>query len=75
MEVTAHSDGYTFAATVTTRQLHTGTGMRLRRNGNWFTIDTSKTINSNGEYAYFFTGKPAAKIRMRIASSALAHLP
>jgi hypothetical protein len=37
-------------------------------NGNWFTIETSKTINSNGTYVYFFTGKPAAKVRMRIAS-------
>ena len=69
MEVDAHSDGYTFAATVTnagnfTLALECG----FNGNGNWFTIDTSKTIHSNGEYAYFFTGKPAAKIRMRIAS-------
>ena len=69
MEVGAHSDGYTFAATVTgganfTLALECG----FNGNGNWFTIDTSKNINSNGEYAYFYTGKPAAKVRMRIAS-------
>ena len=37
-------------------------------NTSWFTIDTSKTINANGEYVYFISDKPAAKIRLRIAS-------
>ena len=67
MEVDAHSDGYTFAATVTGSANFT-LALECSFSGNWFTIDTSKTIHSNGEYAYFFTGKPAAKIRMRIAS-------
>jgi hypothetical protein len=69
MEVPAHSSSYTFAATVTG-----GANFQLalegsfNGNGNWFTIDTSKTINSNGQYIYFYDGKAAAKIRMRIAS-------
>ena len=67
MEVDAHSDDYTFAATVINAGNFT-LALECGYNGNWCTIDTSKTINSNGEYAYFFTGKPAAKIRMRIAS-------
>ena len=68
MEVDAHSDGYTFAATVTGGANFTLALECSFAGTSWFTIDTSKTINSNGEYAYFFTGKPAAKIRMRIAS-------
>ena len=67
MEVDAHSDGYTFAATVTNAGNFT-LALECGFNGNWFTIDTSKTINSNGEYVYFISDKAAAKIRLRIAS-------
>ena len=68
LEVNAQSSSYTFAATVSG-----GANFKLalecsfNGNGNWFTIDTSKTINSDGQYVYFYDGKPAAKIRMRIS--------
>ena len=69
MEVNAHSDGYTFAATVTGGANFTlALECSFSGSGNWFTIDTGKTINSNGEYVYFYDGKAAAKVRMRIAS-------
>jgi len=69
IEVPAHSGSYTFAATVTGGANFTlALECSFNGNGNWFTIDTSKTINSDGEYVYFYDGKPAAKIRMRVAS-------
>lgn len=68
MEVNTHSDGYTFAATVTGGANFT-LALECSFNGiSWFTIDSSKNINSNGEYVYFYDGKPAAQVRMRIAS-------
>jgi hypothetical protein len=69
MQVDAHSPSYTFAATVTGGANFTlALECSFNGDGNWFTIDTSKNINSDGQYVYFYTGKPAAKIRMRIAS-------
>jgi hypothetical protein len=69
MEVHAQSSSYTFAATVTGgANFQLALECSFNGNGNWFTIDSSKTINSNGQYVYFYDGKPAAKIRMRIAS-------
>jgi hypothetical protein len=69
MEVHAQSSSYTFAATVTGgANFQLALECSFNGNGNWFTVDTSKTINSNGQYVYFYDGKPAAKIRMRIAS-------
>ena len=69
MEVPAQSASYTFAATVTgTANFQLALECSFNGNGNWFTIDSSKTINSAGQYVYFYDGKPAAKIRMRIAS-------
>ena len=69
MEVPAHSASYTFAATVTGgANFQLALECSFNGNGNWFTIDTSKTINSNGQYVYFYDGKPAAQIRMRVAS-------
>jgi hypothetical protein len=69
MEVPAQSSSYTFAATVTGgANFQLALECSFNGNGNWFTIDSSKTINSNGQYVYFYDGKPAAKIRMRIAS-------
>jgi hypothetical protein len=65
-EVSAHSASYTFGATVTgaaTFKL----ALECSFNGSWFTIDTAKTINAAGSYVYFYDGKPAAKIRMRIS--------
>jgi len=69
LEVPAHSGSYTFAATVTGgANFSLALECSFNGNGNWFTIDTSKTINSDGQYVYFYDGKPAAKVRMRIAS-------
>jgi hypothetical protein len=69
MEIPAHSSSYTFAATVSGgANFQLALEASFNGNGNWFTIDTSKTINSDGQYVYFYDGKPAAKIRMRIAS-------
>ena len=68
MEVDAHSDGYTFAATVTGGANFTLALECSFSSTSWFTIDSSKNINSNGEYVYFYNGKPATKVRMRIAS-------
>ena len=69
LEVPAHSSSYSFAANVTSSANFTlALEANFNGNGNWFTIDTSKTINSAGQYVYFYDGKPAAKIRMRIAA-------
>ena len=69
MEVPAQSSSYTFAATVTGgANFQLALECSFNGNGNWFTIDNAKTINSNGQYVYFYDGKPAAKIRMRIDS-------
>jgi hypothetical protein len=69
MEVPAQSPSYTFAVTVTGgANFQLSLECSFNGNGNWFTIDNGKTINSNGEYVYFYDGKPAAKIRVRIAS-------
>jgi hypothetical protein len=69
MEVPAHSGSYTFAATVTGgANFSLALEASFNGNGNWFTIDTSKTINSNGQYVYFYDGKVATKVRMRVAS-------
>ncbi|MGA0925928.1 MAG: hypothetical protein ACO3RW_01855 [Burkholderiaceae bacterium] len=69
MEVAAHSGSYTFASTVTgDANFSLALECSFNGNGNWFTIDTSKTINADGQYVYFYTGKPAARIRIRIAS-------
>jgi hypothetical protein len=69
MEVPAHSGSYTFAASVTGgANFQLALEASFNGNGNWFTIDTSKTINSDGQYVYFYDGKVATKVRMRIAS-------
>jgi len=69
MQIPAHSASYTFAANVSSSGNFT---LALEANfngaGSWFTIDTSKTINEAGQYVYFYDGKPATVIRMRIAS-------
>ena len=69
MEVPAQSPSYTFAVTVTGgANFQLALECSFNGNGNWFTIDSSKTINSDGQYVYFYDGKPAAKIRMRVDS-------
>lgn len=70
-EVHADSSEFTFAITVTGGANFT-VALESNFNGEatWFTLDTSKTINSAGQYIYFYTGKPSNRIRLRIASIA-----
>ena len=71
LQVHAHSSEYSFAANVTSSGNFTlALEANFNGNGNWFTVDTSKTINEAGQYVYFYTGKAATLIRMRIASIA-----
>ena len=68
-QVHAHSSEYSFAADVTSSANFTiALEANFNGNGTWFTIDTSKTINSAGQYVYFYTGKAATTIRMRVVS-------
>lgn len=67
MEVDAFSDTFTFAVTVVgAANFKLALECSFNGNGNWFTIDTSKTINAAGQYVYFYEGKPVTKIRVRI---------
>ena len=70
-EVHADSSEFTFAITVTGGANFT-VALESNFNGGatWFTLDTSKTINSDGQYIYFYTDKPSNRIRLRIASIA-----
>ena len=68
-EIHAHCSQYSFAANVTSSGNFTlALEANFNGNGAWFAIDTSKTINSAGQYVYFYDGKPATRIRMRIAA-------
>jgi len=70
LEVPAHSGEYSFAAVVS-GGANFSLALEASFNGDnstWFTVDTSKTINSDGQYVYFYTGKVATRIRMRISS-------
>lgn len=68
--VSAHSDTYTFVF-VATGSANFDVAFELNHSSStdtWFEIDTSKTINAAGNYQYFYTGKPASQIRLRIDS-------
>ena len=68
LEVHADCSEFTFAAIVTGGANFTlAFECSFNGGGTWFELDTSKTINSNGQYAYFYSGRPANKVRMRIA--------
>lgn len=69
LEVHADSSEFTFAANVTGGANFT-LAFETNFNGGatWYELDTSKTINSDGQYIYFYTGKPCNRIRMRIAA-------
>ena len=68
-EVHADSSEYCFAAVVTGGANFT-LAFESNFNGGteWFEVDTSKTINSDGQKIWYYTGKPANKIRMRISA-------
>ena len=70
-EVHADSSEYCFAAVVTGGANFT-LAFETNFNGGseWFEVDTSKTINTNGQKIWFYTGKPANRIRMRISAIA-----
>jgi len=69
IEIHAESSEYNFAAVVTGgANFSLAFEASYNGGGTYFELDSSKTINSNGQYAYFYTGKPANRIRMRIAS-------
>jgi hypothetical protein len=65
-EIPVHSSSYSMAATVV-GAANFKLAIECSFNGNWFTIETAKTINSAGAYVYFYDGKPAAKVRLRIS--------
>jgi len=68
-QIDAHCSQYSFAAAVTSSANFTlALEANFNGNGTWFTIDTSKTINAAGQYVYFYAGRAATKIRMRIDS-------
>lgn len=68
-EVHADSSEFTFAAVVTGGANFTlAFEASFNGGGTYFELDTSKTINADGQYAYFYTGKPANRIRMRISA-------
>lgn len=81
LQVHADSSEYCFAAVVTG-----GANFKIVFEANfnggntWFEVDTSKTINSNGQFIWYYTGKPANRIRMRISEissgtpSVVAHI-
>ena len=68
-EVHADSSEYCFAAVITGGANFT-LAFETNFNGGteWFEIDTSKTINADGQRIWFYTGKPANRIRMRISA-------
>jgi len=67
--VGSHTSEYAFAADVSSSGNFTlALEANFESSGSWFTIDTSKTINSAGQYVYFYTGKSAPQVRMRIAA-------
>ena len=66
--VHAHASEFTFAFEVTG-----GANFKLAFeasfNGGsvWYELDTSKTINEDGEYVYYYSGKSTSTIRCRIS--------
>jgi hypothetical protein len=69
LEVHADSSEFTFAAVVSGSANFTlAFECNFNGGGTWFQLDTSKNINSSGQYAYFYTGRPANKVRMRISA-------
>jgi hypothetical protein len=69
MRVHAHASEFTFAFEVSG-----GANFQLAFeasfNGGttWYELDTSKTINSDGEYVYYYTGRTSSTLRCRLES-------
>jgi len=63
----AHSSEFSFAFDVTgSANFKIALEASFDDGTTWFEIDTTKTINSAGEYVYYYTGKPSSIIRSRI---------
>jgi len=68
-EVHADSSSFTFAVSVTGgANFSLALETTFNSGSAWYTLDTSKTINADGQYIYFYEGKPCHSIRIRIAS-------
>jgi len=67
MRVHAHASEFTFAIEAS-GGANFSLAFEASFNGgtSWYEIDTSKTINSDGEYVYYYTGKTTSTIRVRI---------
>lgn len=67
MRIHAHASEFTFAFEVTG-----GANFKLAFEASfdggttWYELDATKTINSDGEYVYYYTGKTTSTIRSRI---------
>ena len=69
MRIHAHASEYTFAFEATGSSNFTlAFEASFNGGGSWYEIDTSKTINSAGEYVYYYSGKTSSTIRCRIDS-------
>lgn len=69
LEVHADSSEFCFAVDVTGGANFTlAFETKFSGTGTWYELDTSKTINTDGEYVYFYTGKPCNSIRVRLSS-------
>ena len=71
MRVHAHASEFTFAIEASGGANFTLAFEASFNGGNtWYEIDTSKTINSDGEYVYYYSGKSTSTIRLRLDSIA-----
>ena len=69
MRVHAHASEFTFAFEVSGgANLTLAFEASFNGGTTWYEIDTSKTINSDGEYVYYYSGKSTSTIRCRIDS-------
>ena len=67
MRVFAHASEFTFALEITGgANLTLAFEASFNGGTSWYEIDTSKTINSDGEYVYYYSGKSTSVIRCRI---------
>ena len=67
MRVHAHASQFTFAVEATGGANFTLAFEASFDGGTtWYEIDTSKTITSDGEYVYYYSGKTSSTIRCRM---------
>ena len=67
MRVHAHASEFTFAIEVTGgANFNLAFEASFNGGNTWYEIDTSKTINADGEYVYYYSGKSTSTIRLRV---------